>query len=149
MFRPLHDYILVRPVKRLQSRILEVVSNEKYSRGLIVAVGPGERIVKRYAEGGNRVRTEETGKRREMIPQPGDFVTLENLGRYPEVEMDGVRYRVHQDKDVAFISEREYIDQHNELNDAEIDALLAAHRPSPTLTLQDLESAKRNIEEAA
>ncbi len=145
MFRPLQDFILIRPVKRLQSRILEVVSNEKYSRGLVVAVGPGERIVKRYSEGGNRWRSEETGARRAMVPQPGDFVTLENSGRYPEIEIDGVRFRVHQDKDVAFISERAYIDQHNELSDAEIDALLAAHRPPAMLTIEELEATKRSI----
>ncbi len=108
----------MRPIKRLQSKTLEVVSYEKYSRGLVIAVGPGERL-KRNGE--------ETGAIRPMQVKPGDFVTLENAGRYPEYEENGTTYRVHQDKDVAFISDRAFIDQHNELSDEEIDRLLAEH----------------------
>lgn len=119
MFKPTQDFILVKPVKRRQSFTLEVISNEKYSRGLVIAVGPGERIMR---------NGEETGAIRPMQVKPGDFVTLENAGRYPLYVEDGVEYRVHQDKDVAFISERAFIDQHNELTDEQIELLLAKHR---------------------
>lgn len=105
---PLQDYILVRPVKRKQSEVLEVISHEKYGRGVVVAVGPGERMTKRFHEGGNTVRTEETGIVREMDLKPGDFViygdgTLDYM--YPQYFENGVEYRVLQDKDVCFIAE--------------------------------------------
>ncbi len=127
MFIPLQDFILVKPLKRQQSKVLEVVSHEKYTRGLVVAVGPGERMKKKYKEHGNRVRTEETGLLRPMSVKVGDWVTLETIGRYPDYFENGIAYKVHQDKDVAFISDREYIDAHNSLTDAEIDSLIALH----------------------
>lgn len=119
-FRPLAGYILVKPIQRLQSRVLEVISKEKYSRGLVVAVGPGERLKNSHGQ--------ETYRRRAMLVSPGDFVTLETVGLYPEIELDGARYRIHEDKDVAFISERESIDQHNAMTDDDLAALLYRHR---------------------
>lgn len=120
MFKPLEDYILVKPIERKKSAVLEVVSYEKYNRGLVVAVGPGERIKNK--------RGEETGARRRMQLKPGDFVTYVDLDHiYPKHFDGGVEYRVLQDKDVTFVSEREFIDQHNSLSDEEIDRLIAAH----------------------
>lgn len=127
MFKPLSDYILVKPVKRLQSRILDVVSKEKYSRGLVVAVGPGERIVKRRRLSQTDWEVTETGAIRPMQVKPGDFVTHENHGRYGQYSEGGVDYWVMQEKDVAFISERQFIDEHNLLSDEDIDMLIAAH----------------------
>lgn len=43
MLRPTQDYIVVKPLQRAQSRILEVVGHEKHCRGVVVAVGPGKR----------------------------------------------------------------------------------------------------------
>ena len=43
MLRPLQDYIVVEPMERKKSDIIQVVSNEKHCRGKILAVGPGKR----------------------------------------------------------------------------------------------------------
>lgn len=141
MFRPLRDQILVKPIERRQSDTLIVINSEKYTRGLVVAVGPGERLHRRINEGetpfGTRIRKEELGGIRPLTVKPGDFVTLETVGAYPEYEENGVTYRIHQEKDVAFISDRGYIDQHNSLSDEQIDALLAAHRPIVAILRSD------------
>ena len=99
MFCPKSDYILVRPVKRLQSRILEVISNEKYSRGQIVAVGPGERL--------KRKNGSETGAIRPMQLSVGDWVAMENHGQYGAYSEDGVDYWIMQEKDIAFVYQPE------------------------------------------
>jgi co-chaperonin GroES (HSP10) len=127
MFKPTQDYILVKPIERKKSHVVEVVSYEKYNRGMVVAVGPGERM-KRNGE--------ETGAIREMCVKPGDFVTYVDLDHiYPKYFEAGVEYRILQDKDVCFISDREFIDQHNQLSDEEIDRLLAEHnKPLEILT---------------
>lgn len=127
MFIPLQDYILVKPIERRLSKTLQVIHSEKYSRGMIVAVGPGERLKNSHGQ--------ETYRRRPMLVNPGDFVTLETIGRYPQIILDGQKLVVHQDKDVAFISEREYIDQHNAMTDAEIDELIATHKAPRVLEL--------------
>jgi co-chaperonin GroES (HSP10) len=76
MFKPTQDYILVKPIERKKSHVVEVVSYEKYNRGMVVAVGPGERM-KRNGE--------ETGAIREMCVKPGDFVTYVDLDHiYPK-----------------------------------------------------------------
>ena len=99
MFKPLHDHILVRPVKRLQSRIIDVISNEKYSRGQVIAVGPGERL--------KRKNGQETGHIRPMQLKVGDWVTMENHGAYGAYSEGGVDYWIMQEKDVAFIYQPE------------------------------------------
>ena len=40
-FKPLRNNILVKPLQRLQSEIIEVVSHERLNRGLVVAAGEG------------------------------------------------------------------------------------------------------------
>ncbi len=123
MLRLTQDYLLVRPIERRQSAVLEVVSNEKYTRGLVVAVGPGK---ERRDSRGNW-----TGRRKQMDVRPGDWITYGDPERgydfWPKYTEDGVEYRVLQQGDVAFISEREFIDEHNALTDAEIDALICRH----------------------
>lgn len=122
MFKPLGDYILVKPLKRLQSKVVEVVSHEKYSRGLVVAVGPGERLKRKSGYG------LETGAIRPMQVKVGDWITYVDLDHiYPKHFEGGVEYRVLQDKDVTFISDRDYVDAHHELSDADIDKLIAEH----------------------
>ena len=119
-FKCFSDYILLRPIERKKSSVLEVISYEKYNRGMVVAVGPGERI--------KNPKGEETGAIRPMVLKPGDFVTYVDLDHiYPKHFDNGVEYRVLQDKDITFISEREFIDQHNQLSDEEIDRLIAEH----------------------
>ena len=126
-FIPASDYILVKPIKRRQSHVIEVISNEKYSRGLVVAVGPGERIVKRRRLSQTDWEVTETGAIRPMQVKPGDFITHETIGRYGAYSEGGVDYVILQEKDVAFISERQFIDEHNLLSDEDIDRLIAAH----------------------
>jgi co-chaperonin GroES (HSP10) len=122
LFKPTQDYILIKPLKRLQSRVLEVVSNEKYSRGLVVACGPGERLKRKDGYG------LETGAIRPMQVKVGDWITYVDLDHiYPTYFERGEEYRVLQDKDVCFISDREFVDAHHSLSDAEVDRLLAEH----------------------
>jgi co-chaperonin GroES (HSP10) len=130
MFKPTSDYILVKPVERRQSTTLEVISDEKYNRGMVVAVGPGERIKNR--------RGEETGHIRPMVLKPGDFITYVDLDHiYPKYFEGKDEYRVLQDKDVTFVSDRDFVDQHNQLSDEEIDRLIAEHnRPLEVTTNQ-------------
>lgn len=131
MFIPLSDFILIRPLKRQQSRTLEVVSREKYSRGLVVACGPGERNHRRIIEGktelGDRVRKEEKKGVRPMQVKVGDWVTYVDLDYYSKYSENGVDYVVAQEKDVCFISDRDYVDAHHSLTDAEVDRLIALH----------------------
>jgi co-chaperonin GroES (HSP10) len=106
--QPLQDYILVRPVERKQSDVLLVVSDEKFNRGVVVAVGSGERMTKRFHEGGNTWRTEETGITREMEVKPGDQIIYGDGAldyMYPRYFEAGVEYRVLQDKDVCMVVE--------------------------------------------
>lgn len=138
MFKPLSDYILVKPLKRQQSKTLEVVSREKYSRGLVVAVGPGERNHRRIIEGqtdlGTRVRKEEKPGVRPMQVKVGDWITYVDLDYYGKYHENGTDYVIAQEKDVTFISDREFIDQHHSLTDAEVDRLIAEHNKPLELT---------------
>lgn len=134
-FRPLQDYILIKPIKRKESDNLQVISHEKYGRGVIIAVGPGERLTRKYMEsqsreGGNRVRLEETGKIRPMEVNPGDFIiygdgTLDYM--YPKYFEDGIEYRILQDKDVCVVTTRDQVDPDNIFTDEQIAKLIALH----------------------
>lgn len=42
-FKPRADYILVKPIERVASKIIVVVLDEKPNLGEVVAVGPGKR----------------------------------------------------------------------------------------------------------
>ena len=138
MFKPLSDYVLIKPLKRRQSSTLEVVSREKFSRGLIVACGPGERLHRRIVEGktelGERVRKEEKPGIRPMQVKPGDWVTYVDLDYYAKYHEDGIDYVVAQEKDITFISDREFVDAHHMLSDAEVEDLLARHNAPLDLT---------------
>lgn len=97
MFKPTQDYILVKPVIRKQSDLLQVVSNEKFTQGTVIAVGPGKRDKK--------------GRLRTLTVKPGDFITYGDLTRgydfYPKYEEDGETYRILQEADICFIAEPE------------------------------------------
>ncbi len=138
MFKPLSDYILIKPLPRRQSATLEVVSKEKYSRGLVVAVGPGERNHRRIVEGktdlGERVRKEEKPGLRPMQVKPGDWVTYVDLDYYAKYHEDGIDYVIAQEKDVTFVSDREFVDAHHSLSDAEVERLVALHNQPLNLT---------------
>lgn len=114
--KPTQDYILVQPVKRKQSDILEVISGEKYTQGTVIAVGPG--------------KVDKKGRLRSLTVKPGDFITYGDINRgydfYPKYEKDGVTYRILQEADICFIAEPE-APEHN-LPDAEIARLVQDSR---------------------
>lgn len=123
MFRPTQDYILVKPLARQHSSILEVVSYEKYSRGLVIAAGPGKCLT---------MYGHETDRIAPLDVKVGDYITygqangsLDNL--WPSYEESGETYRILQEADICFISLPEYIDIHNKMTDSEVEALIALH----------------------
>ena len=98
-FKPLHDHILVRPVERKQSDTLWTPI-EKFNRGTVVAVGPGERLKKKNGA--------ESGTIRPIGVKVGDFITYGDLDWiFPKYIEDGIEYRILQDKDVTFIVDQE------------------------------------------
>ncbi len=63
-------------------------------------------MTKRYHEGNNVWRIEETGIVREMEVKLGDFVIYGNGAldyMYPRYYENGVEYRILQDKDVCMV----------------------------------------------
>lgn len=121
MFRPLRDQILVKPITRRQSSALEVISNERYSRAIVIAVGPGEPL-KRNGKF--------TGRLRDMDVKPGDYIVYGFDHIFPVYREDGIEYRILQDKDVCFISDPEFIDAHSALTDTQIESMIRAHNPA-------------------
>ncbi|HEX8106721.1 MAG TPA: hypothetical protein VF516_03285 [Kofleriaceae bacterium] len=115
-FNPTQDYILVKPVERKQSEILQVVSGEKYTQGVVVATGPGKK---------NR-----RGVIHPLTVKPGDFITYGCIERgydfYPTYIESGVIYKVLQEADVAFIADPD--DEAHGLSDKEIAELVANSR---------------------
>lgn len=93
-FTPLQDYILVRPFDRLKhlSSLIEVVSDEKDTRGEVVAVGPGK-------------RDEDTGHLQPLDVRVGDRVCYGN-GTYldfPNMDIEGERFLVMREADICWI----------------------------------------------
>ena len=86
MFRPLRNQILVRPIEKRQSALLEVVSGDKPAMGEIVSVGPKACDV-----------------------APGDIIhfgTTENYLSFPSYEENGERLLVLSEADVCFVEDR-------------------------------------------
>lgn len=95
-FTPLRDYILVRPVDRLKnlSSVIEVVSDEKDTRGEVVAVGPGN--------------LNGVGQIVPLDVEIGDRVCFGN-GTYlsfPKVEIAGEQFAVMREADICWIEPR-------------------------------------------
>jgi chaperonin GroES len=90
--RPLRDRIVVRPIERIKSQVIDVVMSELPNLGEILAVGPGEidkkgRFIPNPLEIGQRIR----------------FGTAEEYLSYPRCEVDGEELIVMSWKDVCFI----------------------------------------------
>ena len=99
-FRPLHDFILVRPIPRKQSDLLWVAP-EKFNRGVVVAVGPGKWL--------KRKNGSESGHFQCLTVKPGDHITYGDLDWiFPKFEENGVEYRICQEADVCFIAEQPF-----------------------------------------
>lgn len=95
MLRPLKDRILVKPIERKQSEILEVVGAEKYNVGTVIAVGPGKL---------------EKGRIKPLDVRPGDRVRFgESKANtaidFPRHSENGIEYLILQEADVCFIEE--------------------------------------------
>ncbi len=134
-FRPLRDQILVKPIAWRQSRTLDVVSNDRYSRAIVIAVGPGEQLRRPTRTiNGQRVLGAFTGRIREMEVKPGNYIVYGFDQIFPRYIEEGIEYRILQDKDVCFISEPDFIDAHSELTDAQIDNLIQLHRRANRVT---------------
>ena len=94
MLKPLFDFIVIKPLDRVQSTVIEVVSHEKHCRGLVIACGPGKRA--------------KNGGRKPMDAKPGDTVIFGdgNFDFYPRhYEPDGTLYRIIQQGDICGIVE--------------------------------------------
>ena len=98
-FLPMGDKILVEPIDRIKSDILEVVLNEKPNRGMVVAVGPG--------------KPNKRGGRDEMPVKPGDRIHFGTIGKTSDNEYlsytpyyeNGKKFLIMSWKDVAFIEQ--------------------------------------------
>lgn len=115
-FKPTQDYLLVRPVERKQSEILQVVSSEKFTQGVVISVGPGKKNKK--------------GVLIPLIVKPGDFITYGDSNRgydfYPKYEESGKTYRILQENDVAFVADPDH--EAHGLPDPEIAKLVSDSR---------------------
>ena len=96
ILKPLNDKIVVKPVTRVKSQVLEVIMDEKDNMGTVVAVGPGKKL---------------PNGRREIMPlEVGQFVRFGHMGndeylKYQEHFIDGERYLIMSWQDVCFIDE--------------------------------------------
>lgn len=134
-FRATQDYILVLPAERKQSDVLHVVSNEKYTQGTVIVVGPGKKDKK--------------GRIRELTVKPGDFITYGDINRgydfYPTYIEGGVIYRILQEADIAFIVEPDATQ--NTFTDSEIAGMVSDARTlhigeAPKSILESLDGAR-------
>lgn len=93
MLRPRQDYIVVRPIERRQSTIVEVVSYEKHCRGEILAVGPGK-----FSKKNIRIP---------MQSQVGQIVIFGdgNFDFYPKFYENGECLRIIQEADIVGVIE--------------------------------------------
>lgn len=97
MLKPTQDYLLVKPIERKQSEILQVISSEKFTQGEVVAVGPGKKNRK--------------GVIQPLTVKPGDFITYGDVNKgydfYPTYIERGISYRILQEADICFVAELE------------------------------------------
>ena len=92
MLRPLRDRIVVRPIERVKSEVIDVIMEELPNIGEVLAVGPGEidkkgRLIPNPIEIGQRIR----------------FGGIEDYLSYPRFEDNGEELIVMSWKDVCFV----------------------------------------------
>ncbi|MDE3023070.1 MAG: co-chaperone GroES [Pseudomonadota bacterium] len=90
MIRPLRDRVIVKPISRIASEIIEVILNEKPNVGEVMAVGPGK------VDGKGRIRPLDLKVGQKV--RFGEFV-------FPEYHEAGQKYLVLQEADIAGIVE--------------------------------------------
>ena len=96
MLKPLGDKILIKPIERVKSEIIEVIMDEKDNMGTVVAVGQGKKLP--------------NGKREPMPIEIGAFVRYGHMGndeylKYTEYFEGKDRYLLMSWQDVCFIQE--------------------------------------------
>ena len=92
MLRPLRDRIVVRPIERVKSQVIDVIMDELPNIGEVLAVGPGEidkkgRLIPNPIKIGQRIR----------------FGGAEDYLSYPRFEDNGEELIVMSWKDVCFV----------------------------------------------
>jgi co-chaperonin GroES (HSP10) len=107
--RPLRDQIVVKALEWSPSTIITVAGSERRPmRGIVVAVGPGQRVKKYWRNSkGERCKMGETGQ---VIPtevKPGDLVEVGGLElngyQFPQVTIGSELHVVCQEQDVAMV----------------------------------------------
>ena len=93
--KPMGDKVVVKPITRVKSQVIEVLMSEQDNMGTVVAVGPGKKL--------------SNGKKEPMPVEVGQFVRFGHMGndeylKYQEYFEDGERYLVMSWQDVCFIS---------------------------------------------
>lgn len=97
--KPMGSKIVVKPIPRIKSEIIEVIMEEVDNTGTVVAVGPGG--------------WDSSGKKREAMPlKGGEKIRFGTMGddeylKYSEYWEDNERYLVMDWKDVCFIEDNE------------------------------------------
>jgi len=98
MLKPTQDYILVKPIERKQSSVLQVIHSEKHCRGEVIAVGPGKR--------------DKRGNIKPMDTKVGDIIAFGdgNFDFYPFYKVDNpdgtsTTYRIIQEADICFVDD--------------------------------------------
>jgi chaperonin GroES len=99
MIKPLGDKILVKPIPRVKSSIIEVIMEEADNMGTVIAVGPGRKI--------------DNSKREDMPVKVGQFVRFGTMGRdskeeylkYQECFINNERHLVMSWQDVVFVQD--------------------------------------------
>lgn len=93
MLRPTQDYIVVKPLPRFHSAVIDVQTREKHCRGEVIAVGPGKRDKK--------------GRLKPLDARCGDIVAFGNgeFDFYPKWQdsPESETLRVIQEADIAYI----------------------------------------------
>lgn len=89
--RMLRDRILVLPIERKLSEIIEVKNTEKFNLGTVIACGPGKEIA---------------GKVHPMDVKVGDTIRWGEF-EFATYRHEGIDYKIIQEADVAAIVEQE------------------------------------------
>ncbi len=102
-FKPLQDYVLVKPLPRSRSEILTVITAETDQgsigeRAAIVAVGPG----RKKSKISKSINTH-------MTVKPGEICMFggERMGciKFPQIEIDGVMHKIIQQADILYVED--------------------------------------------
>lgn len=91
--KPLGDKIVVKPIERVKSLLIDVIMDEKDNMGTVMAVGPGKKLP--------------NGRREVMPVEVGSFVRFGTMGdneylKYQEYFENKERFLIMSWQDVCF-----------------------------------------------